>query len=338
MLPERLGLSEKQIADRRRGIGASEVAAVVGVVPGAIDVWARKVGEFQDDSGPNDLLEFGHRIEEVIGDAYQARHPETRIYTPGTVWHPTVDFACASPDRVVAAPGLGRPAREAWLRLLEIKTVFFSSAEYGERADEIPERHLVQVAWQQECCDVEDATLVALVNGRYREYEVKRDREFGALLLDAVARFWHEHVLARIPPPVDGSIAYSDYLRRRHPRDQGPLLPASDEARELVARLREAKKALKDAETREAEAGNMLRALIGDAAGIESLCTWRNNKPTEKVDLEAAVEGLIIRLCENPLSGGYSLPRPKVEALWEEVRRDFATTKPGARVLRLAKE
>lgn len=329
-----LGLSEKQQALRSTGIGASEVFDVLN---GGITTYARKVGEAEPFEG-NTLTEFGHRIERVIGEAWTERHPGVRIYTPGTLRHPEHEWALASPDRVVAKPGQGRPARTDWLSLLEIKVVFFAGGEFGEGEDEVPEKYLVQVAWQQEVCSIEEATLVALVNGDYREYPIHRDRELGGMLLDVVGRFWHGNVLARVPPAVDGSDAYTAYLRRRHPRDLAPPLPATPELRDLVAKVREAKAALTGAEDRETEATNALRAALGDAAGVEGLCTWRSNKDSQKLDVEAAAEGLIIRLCENPLSGGYSLPRAKVEALWAEVRRDFTVTKPGARVLRLSKE
>lgn len=283
-----IGLSQRQQEMRLRGIGASEVAKVIGLVPGAIDVYAQKVGEAEEFEG-NSLTEFGSRIEEVIGDGYVARHPGIRIYKPGTLRHPKHEWALASPDRVVAPPGAGRPPREEWLRLLEIKTVFFSSAEYGEGADEIPEKHLVQVAWQHEVCDMEEVELVALVNGDYREYLIRRDREMGGLLLQAVEKWWVDHVLAQVPPPIDGSAAYTEYLRRRHPLDSGPLLDPTPETEAIVARLREVKAAKRAAEVMEAQVANELRAALGDAQGIKGLCTYRMQKgSTYTVTREAA--------------------------------------------------
>ncbi len=287
-----LGLSEKQQAMRESGVGASEVFDVLN---GGIATYARKVGEAEPFEG-NSLTEFGHRIERVIGEAWTERHPGVRIYTPGTLRHPEHDFALASPDRVVATPGQGRPAREDWLGLLEIKTVFFAGGDFGEGADEIPEKYLVQVAWQQEVCAIEEATLVALVNGDYREYPIHRDRELGGMLLDVVGRFWREHVLARVPPPVDGSAAYTEYLRRRHPGVKAPPLPATPELRQLVAKLRAAKKATDAAEEEETRLSNMVRAAIGDAEGIEGLCTYRTQKgSTYTVTREA---GRVLRLAK----------------------------------------
>ena len=298
---------------------------MLGIVPGAIDVYARKVGEAPDFED-NDLTEFGHRIEDVIGDGYVARHQGVRIYKPGTLRHPRFDWALATPDRVVAPPGVGRPAREAWLDLLEIKTVFFSGGEYGESGTgEIPEKHLVQVAWQLAVADMPHATLVALVNGSYREYPVKRDLELEGLLLQAVEKFWVDHVQARVPPPIDGTDVYEAYLRRRHPKDVVPPLPATPEALEVVARLREARGAVAAAEKFEAEAKQQLLAIVGDAAGIEGLCTYKANKSSEKTDWEEACRELAA-------VSGLSSDRVL------RIKEQFTTTKPGSRVLRLSKE
>jgi putative phage-type endonuclease len=318
-----IGLSEKQQQIRLSGVGASEV---FDVLQGGITTYARKVGEAEPFEG-NSLTEFGHRVERVIGEAWSERHPGVRIYTPGTLRHPEHPWALASPDRVVAAPGIGRPARDDWQQLLEIKTVFFSGSDFGEGADEVPEKYLVQVQWQQEVCGIEDATLVALVNGDYREYPIHRDRELGGMLLDVVGRFWRENVLARVPPPPNGSEAYTEYLRRRHPRDLVPALLPSPELADLVAKVREAKAASKAAEEDETLATNRLRAALGEAAGVETLCTYRCNKDSEKTDWEA-----VAREVFSAFAGPLNSDR------FADFVRKATTTKPGARVLRLSKE
>jgi predicted phage-related endonuclease len=319
-----LGLSDKQQEIRLSGVGASEVWDVLN---GGIATYARKVGEAEPFEG-NSLTEFGHRGERILGEAWVDRHAveDVRIYTPGTLRHSQHEWALASPDRVVARPGAGRPAREDWLRLLEMKWVFFSSSEYGEGADEVPEHHVVQVQWQLEVTDMEEATLVACVNGDYREYPLQRDREMGGLLIDAVGKWWRDHVVARVPPPVDGSQAYTDYLKRKYPADRTLMLPASTETEAIVARLREAKAATKAAEDAEEKIENQLRAVIGDAAGIEKLCTWKANRASfsSTTDWEAVA---------------FAFAQQHNLQIDTQLIVDHTTqiTKPGARVLRLSK-
>ena len=314
-----LGLSERDVRRRQSGIGASEVPAVIGLVPGIIDVYARKVGESENQQA-SDLLEFGHRIEDVISDAFVHRHPGLRTFKPGTLRHPKAAWALATPDRVVAPPGVGRPPREEWLDILEIKTVFFSGRDFGESgSNEIPDKYLVQVAWQMAVTGMPHATLVALVNGSYREYRIAREMELEEILLAQVEKFWVDHVLARVPPPVDGSAAYGEYLRRRHPRDSGLMLPPSPETEALTKRLRQAKAVLKEAEGAEAEAKQALQSVIGDASGIEGLCTWRTNKDSHKTDWEAVLRDFAA-----------------TQDIWpEDLIKKHTTTKLGARVLRL---
>ena len=269
-----LGLSEKQQLLRMTGVGASEVWDVLN---GGIVTYARKVGEAEPFEG-NSLTEFGHRIERVIAEAYAERHPGIRVFTPGTLRHPKHEWALATLDRVVAPPGIGRPGRAQWIEGLEIKVSFFSDADYGEGADEVPEKYAVQVQWQMEVADLEQVTLVALVRGDYREYPIQRDREMGAMLLEVVGRFWHDHVLARVPPPADGSKAYTDFLRRRYPAETGPVLTPSPEALDVVARLRAAQAESKRAGQAEELVKQQLLQLLGGAAGFEGLCTYRLQK------------------------------------------------------------
>ncbi len=320
-----LGLSDKQQALRQQGIGASEVAAVVGLAPGAIDVWQRKVGLAEPFEGSS-LTEFGHRVERVIGEAWSERHPGVRIYTPGTLRHPKHEWALASPDRVVAPVGLGRPARETWQSLLEIKTVFFSGNDYGEEGtDQVPEKHLVQVAWQLAVTGLQNATLVALVNGDYREYPIARDLELEEMLLSQAGAWWQRHVVEGEAPPSDGSEAYAGYLRRRYPADMLPPIELTPELDDLVAKVKDAKARLKAVEAEESALTAQLKASIGEAAGILGACTWKANKGSLKTDYEGLVEELFRRL---------SLP----EADRDAIVRPFVTTKPGARVLRFTKE
>lgn len=313
----RLGLTERQQAIRATGIGASEIAAVAGLHPTIrpVDVYLQKVGEAAPFDG-NAFTEWGHRLERAVAEAWQDRHPDSDIFTPGTLRHrdERFPFALASPDRIVVPRG--RRAREVWSSLLEIKNVStYQAGAFGGGGDEVPEHFLVQVQWQLEVADLEAAELVPLIGGHdYREYPIRRDRELGAMLLDVAGRFWIDHVEARVPPPVDGSASYGAFLRRRFARETGDLLEPSDAAREIVARLRSAKAAKKAAEEAEALAENELKALIGEAPGVAGLCTWKSNA-SGGTDWKGLATSL----------------NPTPEQL-------AAFARPGARVLRLSKE
>ena len=118
-------------------------------------------------------------------------------------------------------------------------------------------------------------------------------------------------------PPPDGTPQWSDFLRRRFPRDERPLLDPTDEARELVSRLRDARSRRESAEAEEEQLQQQVKAIIADAGGIATLCTWKCNRPSTKTDWEALVKDLPC-----------SIPAGLIAK--------HTTTKPGARVFRLS--
>jgi putative phage-type endonuclease len=317
-------LSARQQAMRAEGLGASEVPTALGLNPfqSAAELAAVKRGELPAFEG-NEFTRWGQRLEKPIAEEWLERHAGegVGIFTPGTLRHPTCPVLLASPDRVVVPNG--RRARDAWLSLLEIKAVSaYRAGEFGEAADEIPEAYLVQVQVQLEVTGLEKATLVPLLGGNaYREYPQTRDREFGGQLVQFAEKWWADHVVQGLPVPVDGSEASSSYLRRRFPAEAGPLLDPTPELEQLVQRLKDARLVLRTAEAEESAAGNALRALLGEAAGVAGLVSWKANKPSEKTDWEAVA-----------LSFAATHPEQ-----FRDFVKQFTTTKPGARVLRLLK-
>lgn len=73
---------EDWLADRKRGIGASEAAAIYGVSRWSdpVRLWEEKCGlrESKDLSGVN-YVEEGRRAEGPMGDLFAALHPEYRL-------------------------------------------------------------------------------------------------------------------------------------------------------------------------------------------------------------------------------------------------------------------
>jgi len=313
-------LRDQQKEMRRSGLGASEVPVALGLshFQPAAELAAVKRGELPAFEG-NRFTHWGSTLEVAIVGEWLRVHREAgedvSIFTPPTIRHPTSTVLLATADRVIV-PG-GRRAREVWEGLLEAKNVSgYRLVEFDD--GEIPEPMIVQTQVQLEVLDLERSWLVALIGGNdWREFPVVRDREMGGMLVQFVEKWWSDHVVQGIPVPVDGSEASTSYLRRRYPADQGPLLSPTPEAEQLVARLRAAKAALKAAKEDEAAAGNALRALIGEGAGVAGLATWKANRPSKEIDWEGLAHYL-----------GFS----------DDLAAKFTTLKPGARQLRLAKE
>lgn len=317
-----IGLSDKQQAMRAEGLGASEVATALGLNPykTPAELAAEKRGEVEPQEAGEAAL-WGQRFERPIADEFIARRRAEgkawSIFTPPTLRHPTSKVLMATCDRIVVPEG--RRARAEWLGAAEIKNFsLYRAGEFTDDADGVPETVIVQVQAQLEVTGLEDAWLCVVLGGQsYREYPLKRDREMGGQLVEFADKWWADHVVQGLPLPLDGSDASTAFLRRRYPSNLAPALQLTPELADLVTAARGAKALLATAEEAEAAAVNALKAAIGEAEGIAGAVTWRNNKPSTRTDWEQ-----VARQLHAPA----------------DLVAKFTTTKPGARVLRFAKE
>jgi len=195
ILPEHVQDSEQWHEARQQGIGASEVAAILGLSP-----WQTPLGVYMSKKGvrndiPENLAFFGHALEEPISQWITAkRFAEVGPLSPGlsarSVEWP---WLTATPDRTVAGgPGVVIP--------VELKT---SSAYSKESwADGVPLYYATQVQTQLAVLGAPYGWLAVLHGGNTPElFRVERDDDFiNNHLIPKTRAFWEEHVLANIPP------------------------------------------------------------------------------------------------------------------------------------------
>lgn len=272
-----LSLTDAQIEQRRSGIGGSEIAAVVGMSPFAspMQVWLEKVhGERREQ---NDRMRLGVLLEPVVLALYvdETGAELTLAESLGTLQHPTVRHALATPDAIALVDGERR--------LVEAKACAWRKrGEWGEPGtDEVPPHYLLQVQWTMAVAGLERADVAVLFGGEKLErYEVRADPELQEWLIAESGRWWVRHVDGREPPPIDGSEAATRWLQRiEHKRPA--LLEATPAALEWAQVHRRAKAAAKVAKADAELAGNQLRALIGEDEGIQGerwRATWKADK------------------------------------------------------------
>jgi putative phage-type endonuclease len=305
------GLTEEQQQIRSTGIGASEVAALLGLnrYKSVVDIWARKLHLVPDEEC-GEPARWGNRLEAVIADAYAEEEgiDPGLLVQLGTLRHPEHPLLLATPDRIRLNSG----HLKAWDRNVQIKTASLRVADrWGEGEDDIPEEYLAQINAEMAVTGLDSTDLPVLIGGNeMRIYRIRADAEFQEMIIDEVERFWRNYVVPQRQPPVDGSERWGEFFKKRYPKDTRPLLPATDEARELLEALGRARRARELDEATEAEAINRLKNLCGDAAGIEGICTWRRTKDGTKTDYEALAKFL----------------KPSDAAIAE-----FTTVKPGFR-------
>jgi len=193
-------LSKENLEERRTGIGASEIAAVVGLSRWAspLDVYAAKVEPVA--VAESEDMERGNMLEPGLLDWTAKRHadliirPNDRLYR-----HAEHPFVIATPDGIGFERGrLDHPAVT-----VEVKSPGRTQADWTHPDEDpagFPDYYMTQVQWQLLACGLERAILSALVWGRLWVYHVAANQDLQAAMLERAAEFWR-HVENREPPP-----------------------------------------------------------------------------------------------------------------------------------------
>jgi len=262
------GLTKEQLASRHLYLGASEIAAVVGLNPwrSAHDIWLQKLGLADDTSSVQSRV--GTLVEPVIQQLY-CEDMKCEVGHFGSMVHPKHSWLSATPDfEVFGAPRVG-----------EIKMVGWRMAHHWtSEEDGVPDYYRTQGEIQMEVFDAEHCDFAALLGGTdFRIYRIARDREMAGMLIDIGAKFWRDHVIARVPPPIDGTEGAKRLLRKIYPVNLGPMKSADADAERLVTELL----GLDGRDARRLELENKLKDAIRDAEGLVGdgwSVTFRANK------------------------------------------------------------
>ncbi len=231
-------------------------------------------------------MERGTFLEAGVADWYAHKTGDFLTNPNETLRHVGRPLMLATPDRLaVHASGA--------VRLVSIKCPRRAGDSWGDHGSQlVPERAVLQL--QQEDAVLTSMGhiigpvfhLAALIEGDLRVYEVERDLELQAWLMDAGEKWWAKHVVPRVPPPLDGSDAGHEWLKRRFPKNTKPLAQAGIDGEILLMDLQQARAAEAKAKALVATARQRVEERIGDAEGIEGAVgrvTWRARRDGVRV-------------------------------------------------------
>lgn len=297
-------LSDQDRALRAQGITATDVAALSGEHPfkDARDVYREKLAPLESSRLDDDLrVQLGHAAEPLL----MARLASERclVMRPArSECHPHMPWVIATPDRDVVIEGreerscsscgggLGREScglclgsgRSALVRtaVAEAKLVLGSDfAPSGKRVIDhwrdadgawvVPSYVEIQVQWQMLARRVRTGYVAAMVGGEFRSWRLERSDDVTAPLMAMAESFYTRHVLARVPPQVDGSERAGAMLRQVFRRPRAELLPMTSEVREIAWQYTEASRAVQEAKLRKAALQNALCLRIAEATGFQ---------------------------------------------------------------------
>ena len=258
---------------RRIGIGASDIAAIIGISPWATphQIWVAKTTPDAPEPLTNEDMQWGLRVESLIIDEASARLGMTfkrglLVQNKKRAW------------MIATLDGLHAGDRKGVI--LEAKKV-----DAWDWPDGPPPYYQAQVQWQMAVTGYDVAHIAALHRGRRLQlYPVSADREAQEALIEAGGGFW-QSVLAVEPPPVTAED--STFLNQLWPTHTEAAVEIPEG---LAAELREAKAGVAAAKQRLELATARVKELLEDAdtatVGDDIVATWRTSI-TERVDVKA---------------------------------------------------
>ncbi|MGE7984898.1 YqaJ viral recombinase family protein [Lysinibacillus fusiformis] len=241
---------------RRAGIGGSDVGAIMGFnqYKSAYQVFLEKTGQYHEEVD-NEAVYFGNALEDFVAQEFAKRTGKKVRRLNKMLVHPEHDFMLANLDRVV----VGERA------VLECKT----ASEYVKEAwegEEIPASYLCQVHHYLAVSGFEKAYIAVLVGGnKFIWKEIERDEEFIQILVDREKDFWENHVLKDEAPPVDGSDATNDLIKKMYPQDDGTAIMLTKDDDVLLDAIDSISGEIKALEQQKKEYENQLKLKLENA-------------------------------------------------------------------------
>ncbi|WGF40286.1 MULTISPECIES: YqaJ viral recombinase family protein [Lysinibacillus] len=242
---------------RRAGIGGSDVGAIMGFnqYKSAYQVFLEKTGQYHEEVD-NEAVYFGNALEDFVAQEFAKRTGKKVRRLNKMLVHPEHDFMLANLDRVV----VGERA------VLECKT----ASEYVKDAwegEEIPASYLCQVHHYLAVTGFEKAYIAVLVGGnKFIWKEIERDEEFIQILIDREKDFWENHVLKDLAPPIDGSDATNELIKKMYPQDDGTAIMLTKDDDVLLDAIDSISCEIKALEQQKKEYENQLKLKLENAS------------------------------------------------------------------------
>ena len=280
---------EEWLAARNEGIGASEVASVLGLNPWETpyQLWRKKRG-IDKPQGENFFMKAGHYLEDAVARFYADESGREIIKSSATDFmfiDKDKPFLRVSPDRTFWLPDVAR--NDDNKGILECKTT-----QRPVDPDDLPKHWFCQVQMNLGVAGYEQGSLAWLCSGREFGYkDITFAPDFYGWMIEEVERFWVDNVLGGKEP---AAINVQDILTKYNRHTDGKQIEVSDEIFETYKDLKDLKKEISALEDRKETLENRIKMAFADAEAItyggDTLATWKAPKPTAKINTKLLEE------------------------------------------------
>ncbi|HEY6568569.1 MAG TPA: YqaJ viral recombinase family protein [Actinomycetota bacterium] len=321
------------VEQQASGLGATDAAKILGLSRWGTPLTVYNRIVHGDTGGQMSLSAWlGLKLERVVGEMYTTKTGQALRVDNKHHRRPGYDWQVAHLDfRARGNPKL----------LVECKTRAYATGYGEDGTGEIPADVYVQVQHEMAVTGAERCDVAVLIGHHtFNVYPIPRADDFIDKMTERLEAFWLGNIVAKVPPLPTGHDMDSDYVKRKHPDHDDLLKPATPEQILLANRLRVARDTVKEAETQRSEVENLLKDIIGDAAGLTGPfgeITWKKSRDSESVDWEqvAITYGSVIEdlfTIANPGDDPEVVARlGRAQSVYGTAVGLATTTKPGSR-------
>mgnify|MGYP001324417180 CR=1 FL=1 len=267
---------EEWLKERMKGIGGSDAAKVLGVSRwgGPLSVYLEKKGLYTPDD-PGEPAYWGTVLEDVVAREFEKRSG-LRVQRQNKIFqHAEYPWMLANVDRRIVGQNKG----------LECKTASNFMGDEWE-GDELPDSYYIQIQHYMAVMGWESCWVACLIGGqRYVQKEVQRNSELINTIIEKEREFWEDHFLKDVPPPVT---PFDNPNSLWPEQTEDDMVQDIDDETIAIARslagVQATKKGLEDEEER---LKGILKAKIGEMAGIQGICSWKQAKSRMVTDWQS---------------------------------------------------
>lgn len=156
----------------------------------------------------------------------------------------------------------------------------------------VPIRSVVECVWHMHVTGIHRCDLVALIDDEIRIYGIEYDLFFADAIESAAKCFLELHIEKRVPPQPDFRPLNREVLIELFPEPKtGLMIEPTQETVAMAQRLSGNKSLMRMHGLQAEELINKLCLAVGDAEGIEDVCTWKKEE-RGKINWEGAARHL----------------------------------------------
>lgn len=261
---------------RTQGIGASEVATVVGLNPyeTPYQLWRRKMG-LETPKQETFAMKAGHYLEDAVAKFYSDASGREVINSTAPDFmfvNENKPFLRVSPDRLVWLPNM--PKNDDNKMILECKTT-----QKAIDPDNLPKHWFCQVQMNMGVAGYEHSSLAWLTAGREFDYrDIDFAPDFYGWLVEEVEKFWVDNIQNKKEPE---SMSVEDVIVRYQKCTNGKAIEATPEILVAMTKLKEVRAEIAKLEADGKACEDAIKIFLSDAETLTNqgvtLATWRNS-------------------------------------------------------------